>query len=153
MSVHKIRLAGPWEWLPVGSPNAAESRERKPCQLPFPEASTPAAASAVMEATGVLQPVWLFRRFHCPTGIDESIKVLLAVELRHGVVQLQLNGADIVRHSAVADSVRFDVTSSLKPFNELGILFAGDDSGSHAARVVAVCLEMHASYENLNGRV
>jgi len=143
MSVHKIRLAGPWEWLPVGSSSAAERCERRPCQLPFPEAPAPDSSLAVSEGTQILQPVWLFRRFHCPTGIDESVRVLLAVEVLHGVVQLQLNGADIVPHSADDVGVRFDVTSSLKPFNELGILFAADDAGSQAARVVAVCLEMH----------
>ena len=155
MSVHRIRLVGPWEWRPVHSSSAARGPERQPCRLPFPALESPASSATVPQSAAAVQPVWLFRRFHRPTGIDDSVIVLLAVEVVNGCVQLQLNGVDMPFHSpnmveppkasAVLESdwVRFDVTHSLKEFNELQILVAPDEALTPSARVVSVCLEMH----------
>jgi len=155
MSVHKIRLVGPWEWRPVNSSAAAAGAERQPCRLPFPALESPASSETVPQSTAAAQPVWLFRGFHRPTGIDDSVTVLLAVEVTNGCVELQLNGVDMACHSPntveppktstvlESDWVRFDVTQSLKAFNEMQILVTPDEASIPPARVVSVCLEMH----------
>ena len=149
MSVHKIRLAGPWESSPVdtvvshsGLPDAQAASIRHPCQLPFQS-----------DKDRICSSVLLVRRFHCPTGITEKTTLFIALEVRHAVTQVRLNGSEISRASSndvdgpVVESVveplqRFEILSPLKPFNELNVLLTPLDT-ANVATLVSVSLEIH----------
>lgn len=96
MSIHAIRLAGPWELQVEG---ADPVRVRLPSEAP---------------SNGRL-----IRKFHRPGGLDEGseVRIELTSEKTHLVVRLN----DHVL-SAVAESpLQFNVTSLLQPFNSLCI--------------------------------
>ena len=149
MSVHKIRLAGPWEWSPVDSSGEcsdlteAQTRsKRQTCQLPF----------QFVKDHGCL-PISLVRRFHCPTGISEKTTICVALEVSRPVIQVRLNGRLVSEDSQNAVdapgvppetatySQRFDVSGALKPFNELNVLLSPMESGE-MAELISVNLEI-----------
>lgn len=113
---HRIRLAGPWEWLPNGQ-NEDGNLAIQTCQLPFRVSSNDGSQS-----NGTLR-----RKFHCPTGLDEKSSVIIVLEC-NSAASVSLNGQ---RLNAVTPSklgttvdsspqrIDFDVSNLLKPFNEL----------------------------------
>lgn len=150
MSVHKIRLAGPWEWSPAHSlANCGEPQSiptppaRQTCQLPFR-----------LDKDRDGSQVSLIRRFHCPTGIGEKTNLVIALEVGNAVAQIRLNGEAISRVSlqglngqSAADTAtnplqRFEVSSPLRPFNEMNVLLTPIDV-AEVAVLVSASLEIH----------
>lgn len=146
MSVHQIRLAGPWEWHLIQEPDgqeseAAVSSERKPCELPFG-----------LKIPVPRQSVALFRRFHCPTGIDDSTTVAIVLALQGAAAEVLINRIAAPnlpgRHSESSDGVdattlRFDISRLLKPFNELQVLIRPTATAAGTGGVlISACLEM-----------
>lgn len=122
MSLHRIRLAGPWEfqYLTETGEIATAGTVHK-CQLPFP------SEPGIVADHGVL----LRRRFHEPTGIGARTTVTVTVEIQDGIPQLSLNGRILtgvedseftkLASSGVTSQWRFDVSGLLKPYNELQV--------------------------------
>ena len=62
------------------------------------------------------------RRFHCPTGLDDSSRVWLVIDDLNAAAEVTLNDQPlqpIVLPPATA--VRYDITAALKPGNLLAI--------------------------------
>jgi len=102
MSVHLIRLAGPWE---LQAEAADPVRVKLPSKVP---------------ANG-----WLSRKFHRPSGLDHGSVV--RVELNTDGIRLivKLNGREL---SPTSESpLQFDITSLLQAFNSLRVQADGVD--------------------------
>ncbi len=94
MSIHSIRLAGPWE-LQAGS--ADPVRVQLPSDVP---------------SNGQL-----IRKFHRPSGLDDGTEV--RVELAANGAQLIVKLNDQVLSPVSESPLQFDITSQLQSFNSL----------------------------------
>ena len=122
MSLHRIRLAGPWEWQAFTvTSGVAGIGEIHKCQLPFP------SEPGIVADHGIL----LRRRFHEPTGMSAATTVTVTVEIQDGIPQLWLNDRILtgvaesefteLANSAMTNQWRFDVSGFLKSYNELQV--------------------------------
>jgi hypothetical protein len=141
MNPHKIRLAGPWEWQRAGASGDQRSESRVTCQLPF----------EVTEECAENLSLSLFRRFHCPTGLELTTTVAVCLEIENAVPQIWLNGevyaAERVALLSPGNSAsvtwRCDVTNRLKSFNELQIVIpANPEPSPLKPRLMSVQLEI-----------
>ena len=108
---HRIRLAGPWEWQVIGSPQQS-TREAARCQLPF-------TLSGDQRESGVV----LTRRFHRPTGINDATTLRIVLQASRKPVDVQLNGKSLPgSESSVAAEYCFNLTGRVEPFNQLSVL-------------------------------
>jgi hypothetical protein len=151
MSIHSIRLAGPWEWRSFsGTAEKSDISEFVKCQLPFPDASCAPPGSIVMR-----------RRFHRPTGLDDRTTVRVALQFRgnksahsaqamESCLQVRVNDqgvpATVVESPENSDSngeirlqLRCDISPLLRPFNDLQIDF---NHPEHQLSLEAACLEI-----------
>ncbi len=139
MKPHRIRLAGPWEWQRAGSEVSPDGEPRKTCQLPFRRTD---------ESAGNYEMVF-FRGFHCPTGLGTTTTVAVAIEVENAAAQIWVNGEPSMAECDVPSSAgdiastmwRCDVSSRLKPFNELKIKIASNHEQSQHG-LISVCLEI-----------
>lgn len=119
MSLHRIRLRGPWDVRPRG---AAHGK---------------AAIPATLRDCGLANcvgPVSFHRAFGKPTNLAENERVLLIFEDIIGAAKVQLNGA---RLGEVVTAAQFDVTQELRERNELVVeLEAVDDQCGIVGEVV-----------------
>jgi len=113
MSVHTIRLAGPWE-LQTSS-DATVERVTLPHRISSGEE--------------------LRRKFHCPSGLTNDSTVRIVLTSTGSDIQLQLNGRN-APPVANADG-QFDVSGLLQPFNALTA------SSSKTATLTTAVLEIH----------
>jgi len=110
--MHRIRLVGPWQ-IHGGSSEGSESW----IDIVLPHTPVPSGGRMNSRAK---------RKFHAPTGIDASTPLRIAVT-GTGIVGAQLNGIALFAQRLPSDSeaatetVSFDITDQLKPFNELEI--------------------------------
>lgn len=134
MSVHRIRLAAPWEWRPIESDTATPPTERRTCQLPFILDHQISELNAARE-----QGSALLRRFHKPTGITEDTRVVVSVEFQNADVVMFLNNELLIwkatetlpaapddragsgSHGRQTQVCEADISSTLRSFNELQI--------------------------------
>ena len=139
MSVHRIRLAGPWESLSHENRMTSTCGARQPCQLPY----------EVTKSDGEDLGMNLFRRFHRPTGIGEFTRVCVGFEVHNLTLEVLINDGvtEVVGASAASrvnnanEIVRTDISKLLKSFNELQIRLSCIDR-QFAGRVVSVWLEI-----------
>lgn len=111
---HEIRLAGPWEY----STDDGSTWDR--CSLPFD------AASQCELTAGTV--AFVRRRFHKPSGLEQSSTVSIVVLADGEVAQVMLNGCDIVAtvvdrdaEQPVSVTSHFCVSELLKEFNTLQV--------------------------------
>jgi hypothetical protein len=142
MNPHRIRLAGPWEWCNSSSQSPGD---RQTCQLPF------SSSADNGDHPGACGSLLLSRRFHCPTGIDSTTVVKIALEVQAGNAEAKLNGVpleaeveadDIQQDAKSIRIVRFSVSGALRPFNELQVFLSRAADGV-AATLVSAYLEIH----------
>lgn len=135
---HRIRLAGPWEWLPNGQTEDG-NHAIQTFQLPFTVSSNDASQSS-----GTLR-----RKFHCPTGLNEKSIVMIVIEC-NSAASVSLNGqiVNAVTPSTMGSGVDltpqrvdFDVSKLLKPFNELCVSLS-QLTPSQAPCLTSACLEI-----------
>ena len=105
MSIHTIRIAGPWE---RHTADAELVRVTLPCQVPGDE--------PICE---------LIRKFHRPSGLTDASEVHIVFTADTASLQLRLNGRPVPasgsRSSASWTEVTFKVTPLLESFNSLSI--------------------------------
>lgn len=121
MSVHRIRLAGPWHWqtsedMSQPLPEATQTRTIfdtgrtselwHECRLPFE-----------VPDCGDTEIVKLRRRFHRPTGIVESTQLHIALQTADLEVSLLVNGVNLTKDP-----------ESLKCHNSSGSKNSAEDS-------------------------
>ena len=61
------------------------------------------------------------RRFHKPTNLEQHEQVYLVLEEVKGRVQISLNGSVLGTAENPDETIDFEITESLKPFNELSV--------------------------------
>ena len=142
MGLHRIRLAAPWEVRLVTSLVAETDATSPTCKLPF-----------ALSDVGVNDPVSdsdtivLTRKFHCPSGLDESTRVLIGIELDNvgsseSLKAVLLNNAALWvsdDRSEPNGMLHVDVSGRLLAFNVLQLQFAV--AASHTAvRLISVNL-------------
>ena len=111
---HDIRLAGPWQY-------SADGTNWQKCVLPF---GTEAYARTDADVFS------LRRKFHRPTGLEESSGVLLLITANHPIAQI-LVGEQQVDCESTPDNDQdapiseFDVSGVLDEFNVLTVCIDG----------------------------
>lgn len=134
MSVHRIRLIGPWEFAWRSSTGDGAEAESGTIKMPCDWQS-------VFGVRG--GRVAFSRRFHRPTNLDPHEQVLIVLTGVGGNGTIRLNGDFLLEFRAV-DSAEVDVTNKLQAFNLLEIEIEyqpieGSLGGLHAP----VALEIH----------
>lgn len=137
MSVHRIRLIGPWDyvWLEAADPTmdapaATAGTIKMPCD--WESIFGPRAGRATFS-----------RRFHRPTNLDPHEKVFIVLTGVGGAGRLSLNGLAMGEFDGKAKSAEVEVTDNLESFNQLEVTvdFAPDDT-SLGGLYDAVALEI-----------
>lgn len=142
MGLHRIRLAAPWEFQLVGALTIEAEASSSTCKLPFALSDVGVHGAALESDTIVFS-----RKFHCPSGLDKSTRVLIGIELDETkssaslkTVLLNKEALPFVEdHSAASDVLRIDVSGRLLAFNVLQLQFPG--AASHTpVRLISVNL-------------
>jgi hypothetical protein len=119
MYPHRIRLRGPWECQPIesdrGAPLPPAARLTMPCR--WHEAGWADFAGRVH----------CVRRFGYPGRIDAHERVWLTFAGVAASADVTLNGHRLGRHAGKG-AFEFEITSLLKPRNELAVLVESPDS-------------------------
>ena len=123
MSIHNIRLAGPWELHQQGS-------EATRVQLPFELQTTDNTCQ-------------LIRNFHRPSGLTDECQVHIVATTSITPLTVLVNGK-LVEPSAVSKGEQsceatYDATTLLKAFNSLSIQSAA--GAPSTVRAVAIEIE------------
>jgi len=114
MSVHTIRLAGPWE---------LQAEEEDPVRVQLP--------------SHVPSNGRLVRKFHRPNGLSDDSEVRVELTVDSIRVVVRINDHQL---SATSDStLRFDITSYLQPFNSLSIQTTQTDPVVLQSAVLQIC--------------
>ena len=115
MSVHRIRLIGPWDydWNPTGIPVAATNLPamgsvKMPCDWQSLFGSQAGRAT-------------FSRKFHCPTNLEAHEQVAIVLSGVGGEGQVLLNGDLLFEFPAGSESPEVDVTQHLQRFNVLEV--------------------------------
>jgi hypothetical protein len=113
MSVHRIRLLGPWEYrwhvvLQETVPAAVSGTTTIPqtWQQLFGSVSGRAAFS---------------RKFHRPTNLEPHERVFLVLTAVRGAGRVELNSVSLGEFTSEGECVEFDATDFLQAFNMLSI--------------------------------
>ncbi len=156
---HVIRLAGPWEFLPLArtvllpdGSTQAESGELPPGGKVQPPADWGATLGADFRGR-----VRYRRRFGRPSGLAHNDRVDLVIDRVDAWARVTLNDAPLGEITAAQSCARYDVTARLEPRNELSVevelprqtpqsapLPRGDRVGLPGGLVGEVRLEIHA---------
>ncbi len=122
MGLHRIRLAAPWEL----SHRTEISAETVPTAATF---KLPLALSDLVskESASDAETILLSRKFHCPTGIDGSTRVIVEIELENIVPTEALKAAVLNKESLpifyagvyAGCMLHVDVSGRLLAFNVL----------------------------------
>jgi hypothetical protein len=116
MTVHRIRLRGPWLLEPDtrNETGARAQTETRTVRLPAPRNELVDAGAGRIR---------LSRRFHCPTNLGPDDRVSIVVHDLPDGADVHLNGTRLGRHAPdiAADSVF--ATSRLEPTNLLSVEF------------------------------
>jgi hypothetical protein len=123
MGRHRIRLAAPWEFRLLTAPADTPSST---CKLPF--ALSDAGAD---DAVSVSDTIVLTRKFHRPSGLDESTRVFIGIEVDEvdspKSLRTVLLNKEVVSlpedHSVSDGALQIDVSGRLLPFNVLQLQF------------------------------
>lgn len=118
MYPHRIRLRGPWECAPLAGaePLPPPRRMTLPCRW---------AEGGLLDFAGRVR---FTRRFGAPGRVDDFERVWLTAAGVDAAAELRLNGQPLGQFTA-AESFEADVTTLLKPRNELIADVTGDARG------------------------
>jgi len=142
MGLHRIRLAAPWEVRVVTSLVAETDATSSTCKLPFALSDV-----GVNDPVSDSETIVLTRKFHCPSGLDESTRVLIGIELDNvgsseSLKTVLLNKAALLFSDDQSESnglLHVDVSGRLLAFNVLQLQFPV--AASHTAvRLISVNL-------------
>ena len=127
---HVIRLRGPWhfEVLPdtdrdakaLGGSEPATSRAVSLDPRPAGSAPLPHDWTTGVECGDEGRICWR-RRFSCPSSLDPGEAVWLCIAGRGATLAIALNGESLGTIAGTEAAREFDVTSRMKPRNELAI--------------------------------
>ena len=117
MSVHTIRLAGPWQLESA----ADAARTRLPIECPRGNGFRAA------------------RRFGRPGRLDTGERVWLVIDGLSGEVEIRLNEVPLELVDGT-DGLRVDITDELVADNWLSVRWKGDDPGGLAGLVWLECV-------------
>ena len=117
MSVHTIRLAGPWQLESA----ADAARTRLPIECPRGNGFRAA------------------RRFGRPGRLDTGERVWLVIDGLSGEVEIRLNEVPLELVDGT-DGLRVDITDELVADNWLSVRWKGDDPGGLAGPVWLECV-------------
>jgi hypothetical protein len=121
MYPHRIRLRGPWE---------CEALERRgPGELPPPRRVTLPGRWAEGGLVGFAGRVRFNRRFGYPGRIDEHERVWITADGVTASAELSLNGTPVGRFRAEDGAFEAEITSLLRPRNELVVVVEGGIDG------------------------
>jgi hypothetical protein len=131
MTVHRIRLRGPWLLEPTTAP-----------ETPARAARLPIRWGELVESGA--RRVRFSRRFHCPTNLGPNDQVSLVVrELPQGAL-VHLNGASLGQQAGPASEDSVFPTPRLEPSNLLTVEFdvdprsaAGDGAWGEVALLIS----------------
>ena len=126
MSVHRIRLAGPWEykWL--------ESLDDKHPEQATGTIKIPADWQVVF---GLIAGNAVFaRKFHRPTNLEPHEQVVIHFKGIAGSGEIRLNDVVLMIFPETAGVLECDITTSMLAFNRLEIRLRFDPSASSATR-------------------
>lgn len=113
MSVHRIRLKGPWQFEWIGDAPAASGSDWQHSG----RVKMPAEWSAIFgPAAGTVR---FRRRFHRPTNLDDDERVWIVFDALGGTGTVLVNGAKLGELVTSATPQRFDMTAELQPSSEL----------------------------------
>jgi hypothetical protein len=126
MGLHRIRLAAPWEVRVVTSLVAETDATSSTCKLPFALSDV-----GVNDPVSDSETIVLTRKFHCPSGLDESTRVLIGIELDNvgsseSLKTVLLNKAALLFSDDQSESnglLHIDVSGRLLAFNVLQLQF------------------------------
>jgi hypothetical protein len=126
MGLHRIRLAAPWEARLVTSLVAETDATSSTCKLPFALSDV-----GVNEPVSDSDTIVLTRKFHRPSGLEESTRVFIGIELDEvgspkSLQTVLLNKAALPfpEDRSGSDGVlQIDVSGRLLPFNVLQLQF------------------------------
>jgi hypothetical protein len=126
MGLHRIRLAAPWEVRLVTSLVAETDATSSTCKLPFALSDV-----GVNDPVSDSETIVLTRKFHCPSGLDESTRVLIGIELDNvgsseSLKTVLLNKAALLFSDDQSESnglLHIDVSGRLLAFNVLQLQF------------------------------
>lgn len=111
MSIHQIRLRGPWTW---------QCRECTAGDIP-PTGRLQMPVAWQLAFDGALGTVAFGRRFHLPTNLADDDCVHLHLTGSRGVQGLQLNEQPLEFAAGTADAtaIRVEITTLLQSHNDL----------------------------------
>ena len=131
MGLHRIRLAAPWELRLVNAVTAETDAISSICKLPFALSDVGAVESVSDSDT-----ITLTRKFHRPSGLDESTRVFIGIELDDVDSSTTLKAASLKTVllnkeafsfsedcSGAVGVVQIDVSGRLLAFNVLQLQF------------------------------
>ena len=121
MSVHTIRLAGPWELHQAGS---EATRVKLPFEFPEPSDSCR-----------------LVRKFHRPSGLTDDCDVRIVLQVSRQLITIMVNDQELQPSVTGEDPCSYDVTALLQPFNSLSLQVA--ENTAAAVVVQAAAMEIH----------
>jgi hypothetical protein len=137
VSVHRIRLIGPWEFAWRTSTGDGAELDGKAASGTI---KMPCDWQSIFGSRG--GKVAFSRRFHRPTNLEPHERVLIVLTGVGGSGTIRLNGDSLLEFSD-ADSVEADVTNKLEAFNLLEIEvehqpIAGKLGGLHSPVVLEI---------------
>lgn len=126
MAVHRIRLAGPWEFAwqdakGIPAPERTSGTIKIPCDW----------KSLFGDVAG---KATFARKFHRPTNLEPQEQVAIVFSGVAGSGLIQLNGLSILEFTDVNGRMECDVSRSLVPFNRLEVTLKFDPLTRTAAR-------------------
>jgi hypothetical protein len=128
--MHRIQLKGPWEYRPVSDSEASHDAPGLMSAIPdgtrqfggLPPAGTVKFPASWSEVLGEFRGTVEFRRpFNRPTNLSGGDRVDLVLAGVGGMADVRVNGVHVGGVLASETQGRFDITSHLRPHNEIRI--------------------------------
>jgi hypothetical protein len=138
MSVHRIRLRGPWDYAVLAGEGAGPLPPSGRAKMP---ADWQSLFGADFRGRGQFR-----RGFHQPTGVEGSQRVWLSIDAgpAFSIDAVALNGTPL--EVANASALRIDITDLLRPHNELvlelGLAHGGQAPAEELTILDQVALEI-----------
>lgn len=152
--VHRIALKGPWryEWLSEGQPELIASKsslqttpgdQRSEGRLPRVQMPTD-WATLFGDQRGRVR---FIRRFHAPTGLEATDRVVLCFSGVGGSAVFELNGQFLGGACQSRNAVSFDITQQIEAGNLLEVIIDYDSllHGPQGGLWGIVSIEIHSS--------
>lgn len=151
MSVHRIRLAGPWDYRWLSDDVHCSLGDFPRDIIPLEDATDRSGGSVKMPCdwTTLFGPragcASFKRKFHRPTNLESHERVAIQLTGVGGEGLIVLNGKTVLCFKE-AKAVEVDVTESLRPFNTVDVLlrFVPEAEGKIGGLYDSVFLEIRS---------